>query len=133
MDHRRGGLIGEVVLVIEAIITPIFLVDFAHRLKTADSRSDYVVDRYGWPTSSRCFRFFVVLGIVRVLRVLQRIDSSRPDTSSRIRAARALATFLVTLFVIVVTEVAGATIYFAEGGAEGANIASASDAIWWHW
>ena len=128
-----GGPAGEVVLAIDAIITPIFLVDFAYRLKTADSRRDYLTYRYGWADLIAIIPVLRVMCFVRIARVLR---SYRIEPAARLvtelRAARALATFLVTLFlVIVVTEVAGATIYFAESGAEGSNIASASDAIWW--
>jgi voltage-gated potassium channel len=129
----RGGPAGEVVLAIDALISPIFLVDFGYRLKTADSRRAYFVSRLGWADLVSVVPILRLLGVVRVARVVR---SYRLEPAGRLvaefRAARALATFLVTLFlVIVVTEVAGATIYFAESRAEASNIRSASDAIWW--
>jgi voltage-gated potassium channel len=129
----KSGPASQVVLAIDASITPIFLADFAYRLLTADSRRDYLVHRFGWADLVAAAPILRILGVVRVVRVIR---SYRLEPAGQLiaefRAARALATFLVTLFlVIVVTEVAGATIYYAESGAEGSNIASANDAIWW--
>jgi len=129
----RSGPASEVVLSIDGMLTPIFLGDFAYRLLTADSRRGYFLHRYGWADLVAAVPILRLLGLVRVVRVVR---SYRLEPGERLiaefRAARALTTFLVTLFlVIVVTELAGATIYFAENGAAGSNIASASDAIWW--
>jgi len=127
------GPAGEVVLTVDAIIAPIFLADFLYRLKTADSRRDYFLHRFGWADLLGTLPVLRILRIVRVVRVVRSFRHQPPGRLvGELSAARALATFLVTLFlVIVVTEVAGATIYYAESGAAGSNIASASDAIWW--
>ena len=123
----------EVVLAVDSIIAPIFLADFLYRLKTADSRRDYVLHRYGWADLLGVLPLLRLLRVVRVVRVLRSYRHQQPGRFvADLSASRALATFLVTLFlVIVVTELAGATIYYAESGAAGSNIASASDAIWW--
>jgi voltage-gated potassium channel len=128
-----GGPATEVVLAVDSIITPIFLADFLYRLKTADSRREYFLHRYGWADLLGALPLLRILRVVRVVRVVRWIrHQPRGRLLAELSAARALATFLVTLFlVIVVTEVAGATIYYAESGAPGSNIASASDAIWW--
>jgi len=128
-----GGPASEVVFAIDAMISPIFLADFLYRLLRADSKRAYVVRRFGWADLLAVVPILRVFGVVRVVRVIQVYRLEPPGRLvTEFRASRALATFLVTLFlVIVVTEVAGATIYFAESGVEGSNIASASDAIWW--
>jgi voltage-gated potassium channel Kch len=127
------GPASEVVLMVDAIIAPIFLADFLYRLKTADSRREYFLHRFGWADLLGALPLLRILRVVRVVRVLRSYRHQPPGRFvAELGASRALATFLVTLFlVIVVTEVAGATIYYAESGAEGSNIASASDAIWW--
>jgi voltage-gated potassium channel len=127
------GPASEVVLAVDAIIAPIFLADFLYRLKTADSRRDYFLHRFGWADLLGVLPLLRILRVVRVVRVVRSFrHQPRGQLVAELSAARALATFLVTLFlVIVVTEVAGATIYYAESGAAGSNIASASDAIWW--
>ncbi len=128
-----AGPAGEVVLAIDTLITPIFLGDFLYRLKTADSRRAYLLHRFGWADLLAVLPLLRMLRLVRVVRVLRSYRHQPPGRLiGELRSARALATFLVTLFlVIVVTEVAGATIYYAESGAAGSNIGSASDAIWW--
>jgi voltage-gated potassium channel len=133
---RLVGVVGpasEVVLSIDAIISPIFLGDFLYRLKTAGSRREYLLHRFGWADLLSVLPLLRILRIVRVARVLRSYRHQSPgQLLAELRAARALTTFLVTLFlVIVVTELAGATIYYAESGADGSNIGSASDAIWW--
>jgi voltage-gated potassium channel len=133
---RVVGAVGpasEVVLTVDAIISPIFLGDFLYRLKTAGSRREYLLHRYGWADLLSVLPLLRILRIVRVARVLRSYRHQPPgQLVADLRAARALATFLVTLvLVIVVTELAGATIYYAESGADGSNIGSASDAIWW--
>jgi voltage-gated potassium channel len=128
-----GGPAGEVVLAIDTMISPVFLLDFGYRLKTADSRREYFLDRFGWADLLSVIPILRVLGVVRVARVVRSYQLGPPGRLlAEVRAARALATFLVTVFlVIVVTELAGATIYFAESRSEASNIRSASDAIWW--
>jgi voltage-gated potassium channel len=128
-----AGPASQVILAVDSIIAPIFLADFLYRLKTADSRRDYFLYRYGWADLLGVLPLLRILRVVRVVRVLRSYRHQQPGRFvADLSASRALATFLVTLFlVIVVTEVAGATIYYAESGAAGSNIASASDAIWW--
>jgi voltage-gated potassium channel Kch len=75
-------------------------------------------------------RIFRLIRCVRVARLLRRKGSRR--FIAEVNASRALSTFLLTIFlVMVVVELAGATIFYVEQGAEGSNIASAGDAIWW--
>jgi voltage-gated potassium channel len=128
-----GGPAREVVLTMDAIITPIFLGDFLYRLLTAHSRRGYFLRGWGWAdllASIPMFRIFRVFRIVRVVRLLRSYGARRflADLSE----ARASATFLLTIFlVIVVVEAAGATIYVAEGSSPDANIKTSGDAIWW--
>jgi len=71
-----------------------------------------------------------VFRVVRVVRLLRSYGVRRfvADLSE----ARASATFLLTIFlVIVVVELAGASIYYAEAQSPDSNIGSAGDAIWW--
>ena len=129
----RGGPAGAVVLAIDAALTPVFLADFAYRLTTADSGRAYFVRRFGWADLLAAIPLLRFLCAVRITRVLRWYRQAPPGRLvAELGASRAQATFLVTLFlVLLVTELAGATIYYAESGAAGANIGSASDAIWW--
>lgn len=129
----EGGPALDVVLIIDVIITPIFLFDFFYRLATSHPKRAYFIDRQGWADLLACipmFRIFRAFRVIRVVRLL-RTYGVRNFVADLYRA-RAQATFLLTMFlVILVVEVAGATIFYVENGREGANIASGSDAIWW--
>jgi voltage-gated potassium channel len=76
------------------------------------------------------FRIFRIFRILRVVRLLRTYGTRRFVTD--IIDERASATFLLTIFLVLfVLEVAGASIYYAEGGHPDANIRSAGDALWW--
>jgi len=128
-----GGPAQQVVLVMDVIMTPFFLFDFVYRLTTAPSRSGYFFRRWGWADLLSCLPLLRVLRVFRVVRVIHLLRQYGPV---RLRAdlieARASATFLLTIFlVIIVLEVSGASVYYAEAPAPNANIVTAGDAIWW--
>ncbi len=123
----------EVVVVMDALLTPVFLGDFVFRLLTARSRRAYFFQYSGW------IDMIAVLPVVRVLRLVRVVQVSRwmrrrgaADVVSELDRNRAGATFLFTIFLVfLVVEVAGATVLIAESGAPNAIITTAQDAIWW--
>jgi voltage-gated potassium channel len=123
----------QVILAIDAIITPIFVFDFVYRLLTTRPRRRYFIDGQGWAdllATIPMFRIFRIFRILRVVRLLRAYGTRR--FFADIVRQRASATFLLTMFlVILVLELAGASIYYVEGGDPDANIRSAGDAIWW--
>jgi voltage-gated potassium channel len=123
----------EVLVLMDSVITPIFLFDFAYRLLTARSKRDYVIGRWGWADLLACLPMFRIFRIFRVIRVVRLLHAYGPRSFLRdLNRARASATFLLTVFlVILVVEFAGATIFYAEHGSETSNIYSAGDAVWW--
>jgi len=131
--NGTDGPAQQVVLIIDAIITPIFVFDFLYRLLTARSKRGYLVDGQGWAdllATIPMFRIFRIFRILRVVRLLRTYGTRR--FFADIVEQRASATFLLTIFlVILVLEAAGASIYYAEGGNPDANIRSAGDALWW--
>ena len=123
----------QVALLMELILTPLFLFDFAYRLFTVPSRSGYFFRDWGWADMIaivpmlRVFRVFRIVAVVRVIR-----DMGGRQIIRAVLLVRASATFFVTIFmVIVVVEFAGMGVYAAEHNAPGANILSAGDAVWW--
>ena len=128
-----NGQVQQVALLMDLIIAPVFLVDFVYRLATAPSRRRYMIRQFGWadllsivPTLG-IFRIFRIL---RVLHLLQRYGA--PRMARDLDGSRALSTFLLTLFmVLLVVESAGVAIYLVEGKDAAGNIKDASDAIWW--
>ena len=123
----------DVILLMDGVITPIFLADFFYRLLTASSKRAYFVGGWGWADLLACLPMFRIFRLFRVIRVVRLLRVYGPRKFFRdISKARAQATFLLTIFlVILVVEVAGASIYYVESGAPEANIKSASDAVWW--
>ena len=76
------------------------------------------------------FRIFRIFRVLRVIRLVRARGIERLGVD--LLEARASATFLLTIFmVLVVLEISGASIYYVEGGDPAANIKSASDALWW--
>ena len=127
------GPVSQVALVVEVALTPVFLVDFLYRFSTSTDRRRYMVRGFGWadllaiPPLLSVFRVFRIVTAVRRMRrrgldsILEELDRNRAST-----------TFFFTLFlVIAVVEFAGMAEYVIEHDQPGANIRSASDALWW--
>jgi voltage-gated potassium channel len=128
-----GDDVKQVALLVDGLIAPVFLFDFLYRLRTAPSRRRYVVRQFGW---ADLLSVVPTLGLLRVFRIVRVVRLLRLQGTQAIATdldrTRALATFLLTLFlVIVVVEFAGIAIYVVEGNVEGSNIRDASDAVWW--
>jgi len=123
----------DVLILMDALITPIFFADFLYRLLSASSKRDYFLWDWGWAdlvATAPMLRIFRVFRMVRVFRLI-RARGPGPFVDDLVRS-RTASIFLVTIFLVIVTmEVAGASIYYVEQGAETANIKSASDAVWW--
>ena len=115
----------EVVIVMETLLTPVFLVDFLVRLARSRPRATYLVREFGWADLLAIVPLLRVFRLFRVVIVVRRAagpgtgaDRGRPD-----RRAAPAATFFTTIFlVIVVLEVSGMLILDAENGIAGANI-----------
>jgi len=119
----------------DVVLSAILLLDFGIRLFSAPSKRDYLIRQYGWldflgslpfpgVRAARLFR------IVRVVRLLSDVGLRRLR-----RAAlrdRAGSTVLSVLFLtLVLIEAASILVLQIEIRAEGANIRTASDALWW--
>jgi voltage-gated potassium channel len=123
----------EVVIVMETLLTPFFLVDFLLRLRQSRPRRAYVVHAFGWADllaivpMLRVFRLFRVVVVIRSMRV-----RGPAQIADDLSVSRASATFFTTIFlVILVLEMSGMLILDAENGIAGANIRTPSDALWW--
>jgi len=123
----------EVILLMDGVITPIFVADFFYRLLTASSKRGYLVGGWGWADLLACLPMFRIFRVFRVIRVVSLLRAYGFRKFFRdISKARAQATFLLTIFlVILVVELAGASIYYVESSSADANIKSAGDAVWW--
>jgi voltage-gated potassium channel len=126
----------ELVLsVMNALFSAIFLGDFIYRISTAPSAGRYFFAGFGWADllASLPFPQFKILRLFRLLRVFRLLRELGPRTvwATLIhdRANSALMTLL--LLGVLVLQFGSITILAVEENADGANITSASDALWY--
>lgn len=118
-----------------ALLSAVFIGDFVYRLFTAASMADYFFRQYGWADllASVPLPQLKILRVFRLLRVYRLLRDIGPRTVIRSlvddRAGSALYTLLTAG--ILVLEFGSLGILRIEQYAEGANITSASDALWY--
>lgn len=129
VDSRR------VIFIIDGAICIVFLADFLLRLRAAESKRAYFLRGGGWldllgsiPVPG--------LRIARGYRVYHawkeiRERGGTPLWRDLVRERAQGALYIVLLLVVLVLEFASIGVLHAERGAEGANIETASDALWW--
>jgi len=123
----------NVVYIINAVLTLLFIYDFSLRLATAPSRSFYFIRDYGWADLLAvipALRIFRLFRIYKAYRIVKKYGMGYIITYlSRNRAASAL--YILVLMVILIIEAGGFLVLQAESKAPTANITTAGDAIWW--
>ncbi len=124
-----------VLFVINGVLSLVFLLDFTYRLFTAPSKSDYFFRHFGWADllASLPVQQLKVLRIFRLLRVLRLLAEYGAKNIARSLLADRAGSALVTLLLlgILVLEFGSLGILRVEQHAPGANITSASDALWY--
>lgn len=128
----------ETVKILDAVdfaVSILFLFDFAHSLATAENRWRYLVT-WGWldfissiPTLDIC-RWGRAARIFRIMRVLRGLRATRLLSTFVLDRRAECALWAAMLFGILVTIFGSIAILHLEQ-AEGANIQTAEDAIWW--
>jgi voltage-gated potassium channel len=130
-DHN----LSTVVEWINVLLSITFLIDFTYRLVSASSKSEYFIRQYGWADllASLPFEQVKVLRIFRLVRVYRLMDrygaSNIVRSLLKDRAGSALLTLL--LLGILVLEFGSLAMLRIEQGAAGAQIVTASDALWY--
>ena len=118
-----------------AILSGIFLIDFTYRLFTAESKTTYFFRRFGWADllASLPFQQVKVLRVFRLERVIRLLRAYGIKNVGRSllqdRAGSALLTLL--MMGILVLEFGSLEILHIEQDAPGANLTTASDALWY--
>jgi len=131
----EGQSLRRVLFVMDVVLSVIFLGDFIFRLCSAQNKLEYFFKRYGWADllASLPFEHAKVLRIFRIVRVfrLMRADgwAKTKQTLARDRAENALLTLV--LLGLLVLEFGSLWILHIEELAKGANITTASDALWY--
>jgi voltage-gated potassium channel len=124
-----------IILIVDAVLCPIFLADFILHLRRAPSKRTYLIDQRGWLDflGSLPFpglRLARLFRMARVYNILQREGPSRVWQS--FASNRAGSALLGTLFLtIVLLEFGSILMLMAEKTSPDANILTASDALWW--
>ena len=125
----------QILYVMNVVFSLIFLGDFTYRITTAPSASHYFFVGFGWADllASLPFAQAKVLRIFRLVRVTRLLRRLGVRTVARSliqdRANSALLTLL--LMGILVLQFGSLGILYLEQNAPGANIRTASDALWY--
>lgn len=123
----------EVIYIINGILTLFFIIDFSYRFFTTDSKKNYFFKNWGWTDLLACiptfriFRLFRIVKAVRLMRIFGLKNMMYEIIDNRADSALYLAIFGI----ILVAEIAGVTVLYAELQNASANITDASDAVWW--
>lgn len=127
--------LSNVLWVMNGVLSAVFIIDFIYRLVSADSKKTYLVHQLGWADllaslpfpQVKLLRAFRLLRVVRLLRAYGARAIARSIVADR--AGSALMSML--LLGILVLEFGSFSMLLLERDVEGANITSASDALWW--
>jgi voltage-gated potassium channel len=124
----------QVVVIMDSMLTIVFLIDLSRRLVVADSNTRYLVHGKGWIdvlSTIPLLRIFRIFRMVRVVRIMRRLGG--PETAFRAffsnKAAGGLLS--VVLVAILVMEFGALLILLAEYQAPDATITTAEDATWY--
>ena len=124
-----------VILVINAVVSLVLFLDFLYRLLSAESRTTYFFRRFGWADLLASLplaqlKVLRIFRLIRVYRLLREYGARNVGRSLLVdRAGSALYTLLFVA--ILVLEFGSLEMLNIERTAPGANITSASDAIWY--
>ena len=124
-----------VLTVMNALFSVIFVVDFLYRIVTAPSAGAYFFRHFGWADllASVPLAQFKILRVFRLVRVFRLLRDVGIRTIGRalIKDRAGSSLYVLLLMGIFVLEFGSLTILGVEEGAPGANIATASDALWY--
>jgi len=135
MSVLRDDATQQVVYALDALLSIVFLLDFLVRLRRAPARADYVFRQFGWADLLASLPFpqvkiLRIFRLIRVARLLRRYGARNIGRSLiKDRAGSALLTLL--LIGILVLEFGSLVMLILERNAPGANITTASDALWY--
>ena len=127
--------LNTVLRVMNILFSAIFLADFTYRLVTAPKRGAYFFRHYGWADllASLPFAELKILRLFRVVRVVRLMREVGPRTIWRtlIRDRAGSALYALLLMGVLVLQFGSLTMLALEEHAPGANITTASDALWY--
>jgi hypothetical protein len=127
--------VATVVLIMDGLLSLIFMTDFLYRLFTADSKSDYVFRQMGWADflaslpapQLKILRMFRILRVYRLgkeyggARMIKEFFSNRGES----------ALLTLVFIMVLILEFGGLAILWVESQVPDANITTAADAVWY--
>jgi voltage-gated potassium channel len=125
----------RVIQIVDASLCGVFFIDFLYRLRSAESKQQYFWRGGGWLDLLGSIPL-PGLRLARGYRVVRAVREIREHGRQRlwsdfVRERAEGAMYVVLLLVVLVLEFASIGVLSAERGVDGANIESASDALWW--
>lgn len=124
-----------VIVIVNPLLTLIFMIDFITRLVRADSKVHYFFRGFGWADflSSLPFSQTNILRLFRLIRVyrLMRDYGMRAVVRALVQDRAESALLMLLLVGILVLEFGSLQMLRIEQDVDGANITSASDALWY--
>jgi voltage-gated potassium channel len=131
----QDEVVDGVIVIMDGILSLIFLSDFAFRILSADSKKEYFFRQFGWADlaaslplpQAKILRAFRVFRAVRLLR--QRGPEQMLNEFIDNRAQSALLSVL--LLIMLLLEFGGMGMAWAEQRNADSNIKTGGDALWW--
>jgi voltage-gated potassium channel len=131
----REPNVRQTITIMDNILSIIFLIDFTYRLCTAASKSGYFFRQAGWADllGSLPFPGIQILRLFRVFRAGRLMRQYGLQGIIRtFLANRAQSTLLsLTLLIVLLLEFGSMAVLRVEVHAQGANITTAGDALWY--
>lgn len=120
---------------INFLISGLFFIDFLRLFITARNKRQYFFRDYGWADLLASLPY-TVSSILRIFRLIKTLRVVRRDGFQTIirgfnKDIASAAVLLVLFIIILLLEFGSVGILFLEMNATGANITTASDAMWW--
>jgi voltage-gated potassium channel len=125
----------SVIFTMNLLLTAVFLIDFLYRMATAPSRSTYFFRQFGWADllASLPFEQVKILRIFRLVKVGRLLNEYgiKNITRSLVKDRAGSALYTLLLIAILMLEFGSLVMLKLEENVEGANITTASDALWY--
>jgi hypothetical protein len=124
----------QVIAIVDSLLLVVFLVDFLRRLVVARDNRAYLVRGYGWLdliSIIPLLRVARLLRMARLVRILRRMGGVTMAMRTFFRNKATGGLYIVVIMALLVLEFGSLLVLWAERGAEGANILTADDAVWY--
>ena len=130
-DEALDAVLG----LMNGLFSLIFLIDFTYRLATAPKRGAYFFRHFGWADllASLPLPQFKILRVFRLVRVYRLLAALGPRTVMRtlVKDRAGSALYALLIMGVLVLQFGSLMMLRVEQYAPGANITSASDALWY--